>query len=430
MFLLKNSTLKKSWLALGSFLLFGSSYLYADIPLHLTSQTLDLAIEDQQHLMAPHYYDMLKHPEKLPPRKHSKVDLSKIVATPGPDKTVYGYWPYWGDDLSTIPFDSLSHIAIFGVTLNSDGSLSNTSYWTSYAKEAVELGNAYDVKVHLTLIAFDSDVMASVFPSATKRATLIKNLKSLVDQYGAHGVNIDAELLPYSLKDYFTTFIKEINAEIEEVYIATPAVDWAGSYDYDVLAANSDGLFIMGYDYHWPGGDPGPVSPLYGGSPWGSYSLEWTVSDYVTWGTPKDKIVLGLPLYGYQWPTVDKDVPGDSTGTATAVLYSTAIYRGETYGRYWDSVTHTPYTFPSSTSQLWYDDLESLEDKIAWLVDEEIQGTGFWALTYENSDPDFWSMVDSLTHIEEEPPPDEDHICWPRPPRWFWFCRNHWYGDE
>lgn len=422
---LSDLKLSKTVFLIGSTIaLSSSSFLHADYPLHLTSKTLDAGIETEQHLMAPHYYEMLKHPENLPPRKHSTVDISKIVATPGPTETVYGYWPYWGADISTIPFDSLSHLAIFGVTLNSDGSLSNTSYWTSYAKEAVELGHAYDVKIHLTLIAFEAGVMESVFSSSTKRATLIKNLKSLVDQYGADGVNVDAEGLPYSMKNYFTTFIQELNAEVEDVYIATPAIDWSGAYDFDVLAANSNGLFIMGYGYHWSGGDPGPVSPLFGGDPWSDYSLEWSVDDYVTWGTPKDKIVLGLPLYGNQWPTTNKNVPGTATGTATAVVYSNAVYKGETYGRYWDSVTHTPYTFPSSTSQLWYDDIESLEDKIAWTVDSGLQGTGFWALTYENSDPDFWAMVDSLTYTEEDPP-DDEMPCWPpRGPFIFWLCRN------
>ncbi|MEC7987401.1 MAG: glycosyl hydrolase family 18 protein, partial [Myxococcota bacterium] len=61
--------------------------------------------------------------------------------------------------------------------------------------------------------------------------------------------------------------------------------------------------------YHWKGGDPGPVDPLFGGSPWSVYSLEWTVEDYRDKGVPDNKIILGLPLYGREWPTENNDVP-------------------------------------------------------------------------------------------------------------------------
>ena len=42
-----------------------------------------------------------------------------------------------------------------------------------------------------------------------------------------------------------------------EVVVDMPAVDWSDAYDESTLATLSDGLFIMGYDYHYSGGDPG-----------------------------------------------------------------------------------------------------------------------------------------------------------------------------
>jgi len=50
------------------------------------------------------------------------------------------------------------------------------------------------------------------------------------------------------------------------VTLATPAVDWSSAWDFNALATESDGLFIMGYDYYWKGSSTtGPVSPLKGG---------------------------------------------------------------------------------------------------------------------------------------------------------------------
>jgi spore germination protein len=328
--------------------------------------------------------------------------------TEGPEATVYGYWPYWGDDLDTVAWDQLSHIAIFGVVLESDGSLSGTGNWTAVAAQAVELGRRYEVKVHLCLIGFEDDVHAAVFPSESRRRRTIEELVALVDAYGADGVNVDIEGLDNDLKDDFTTFIQELNAEVGELYLATPAVDWSAAYDYDELAAASDGLFIMAYGYHYSSSDPGPNSPLHGGDPWSDRAIDWSVDDYRDNGTPDDKIIVGLPLYGRSWPTTDTSVPGDATGEGSSVTWVSAIAQGEQYGRHWDAVTSTPYTFPDGTHQLWYDDHQSLEDKIGWSVEQGLQGVGFWALTYEDGDPDLWSMVQRLTAADPDPHDTDD----------------------
>ena len=92
------------------------------------------------------------------------------------------------------------------------------------------------------------------------------------------------------------TSFKEYLWRFREIVIATPAVDWSDAYDYETLSRYA-GLFIMGYDYHWSGSDPGPVDPLFGGSPWGQFALDWTVNDYLSLGVNPDRIILRLPLY-------------------------------------------------------------------------------------------------------------------------------------
>ena len=90
-------------------------------------------------------------------------------------------------------------------------------------------------------------------------------------------------------KENFVTFMTDLTAfraamDESHVSLATPAIDWGGTYDYDALALATDGLMIMGYGYHWSGGNPGPLSPIVGGGIWSQYSLTWTVEDYFTYG--------------------------------------------------------------------------------------------------------------------------------------------------
>lgn len=317
-----------------------------------------------------------------------------------PDLTVYGYWPTWGDPLDTVRWDQLTHLAVFDVGVTSTGELSRLSGWTDHVADALDLATPYDVHVHLAVTCFDDDVMASVLTSPVHRGVLVQALGDAVADAGAHGVNVDFEGLPVAQKAAFVTFVQELSAEVDEVFLAMPAVDWAGAYDYDELSAAADGLFVMGYDYSWRGDDPGPVAPLNGSTRWGTRALSWTVDDYRTWGATSDKLVLGLPLYGYDWPTAGDAtvVPATRASNASAVLYADAVAAATTHGRRWDEDGDSPWYVPIADHQVWYDDADSLDAKLALAVDEGLQGFGFWALTYDNADEALWDVVDGRSH--------------------------------
>ncbi|MCB9743860.1 MAG: hypothetical protein H6741_17570 [Alphaproteobacteria bacterium] len=346
----------------------------------------------------PAHLEQALNPPYVPPR-------ASLTAPPapdaGPDVVVYGFLPYWiSDPLDAVAWGNLTHVALFDVGLEADGSISGTSFWDSKGAEAVARGAEHGVRVHLTVTSFEDSVMNAVLPDASRRARAVSELAALVSAAGAHGVSVDFEGMDSARKDDLVAFVAELDAAVDEVTVCTPAIDWQGAYDYDQLAAHSMGLFIMGYGYHWSGGDPGPVAPLFGGSPWSAYSLEWTVEDYRASGAPDDKIILGLPLYGRDWPTSSNAVPGSATGSGQAVVMTEAIDLAEGYGRQWDSVTHTPYAFPDASSQLWYDDTDSVRDRVAWIVEEGLLGTGFWALGYEGMDAGFWAMMSEETALD------------------------------
>lgn len=360
-------------------------------------------------------------PEAHPPlRPHAELEAEQAsmpqsrslppppLRAPGdaPDVTVYGYWPYWGDPLATVPWDQLTHVAIFDVGLASDGSLTSLSHWTANAADAMALAAPYGVHVHLTVTCFDDAVMASVLGSPARRTAAVQALAAQVHAYGAHGVNVDFEGLDTTWRDAFTAFVAELAGAVDEVYLAMPAVDWSDAYDEAALAAVADGLFVMGYNYHYAGGGPGPVAPLHGGGPWSSLSLARSVDDLRAVGVPDDRIVLGLPLYGYDWPTTDTTVPGTRTANATAAFFASAGITATAAGRHYDATTDTPYAFPSTTRQLWYDDAVSVAAKVGWGVDQGLQGVGFWALTYDDADVDLWTRVDALTHGPDVPDSD------------------------
>ena len=324
-----------------------------------------------------------------------------------PSVTVYGYHAYWTGNVLDIDLTPLTHIAVFNVELNADGSLSDTHNWTNVAQELVPKAHNLGVKVHLCLTSFSDSINNTVLPSAEKRNTLVEELSSLVNTYGADGVNIDIEGMDATQRENLNLFVDELSPHIDEIFLATPAIDWSDAYDYAYLAEHSDGLFIMGYGYHWKGGDPGPVDPLFGGSPWSAYSLEWTVDDYRYKGVSDDKIILGLPLYGRQWPTSSSTVPGNATGDGVAVVMGEAVAYASQMGSSYDVVTYTPYVLENNL-QLWYPDVDSVRSRISWTVEEQLQGIGFWALDYELGADGFWEMVQEETVLTPPTAPSSE----------------------
>lgn len=340
------------------------------------------------------------------PQPHSRVQRELDPPSEATEFTtwVYGYYATWAGELDDLPWDRLTHVAIFDVQLTASGSLASTTNWTDYAPQAVTLGAPYGVRVHLAVTCFDAAAMAQVLDDPAKRVAAADALAQLVIDHGGHGVSVDFEGMAAAQSDGLVAFVQLLKERVEDVTVATPAVDWNGAYDYSGLAESSDGLFLMGYDYHWAGGDPGPIAPLSQGGVFGQYSLEWSLNDHETWGAPPDTVILGLPLYGRSWPSANTNVPGSATGQATTLLYSDAAAEIGGYERFFEATSATPYYFPSSTTQNWYDDVESLDAKIGWAVEQGVRGIGFWALNYDGGDPALWDVVALHTQIDVPDP--------------------------
>jgi spore germination protein YaaH len=318
--------------------------------------------------------------------------FSVFAASAAERPVVYGYHAYWTDDPVTLDFERLTHVAIFNVDVDVNNVLSSKSNWTNVAEDVVAAAHAKGTKVHLCVTAFSSDEHYAVFRNDSFRSQLIEQLADLVHQYGADGVNVDFEGLSSAYRDDMIDFVVDLRAEVGEVVLATPAVDWSGAWDYSELSAVSDGLFIMGYAFHYTGGNPGPNDPLYASDTWGKYGLDWSVNDYLTYEADPDKVILGLPLYG-QWWDAGHTIPGSATGDAGSIPMVDAIEEAAEYGALYDDESSSPYYLPPG-EQVWYPTHDSVRERIQYAIDQGLAGTGFWALDYEGRDPAFWDMVE------------------------------------
>ncbi len=117
------------------------------------------------------------------------------------------------------------------------------------------------------------------------------------------GVDIDIEELGAQDRDAFSSYIAQLAAALHEddriLAVDVFAKDSDAGYDernlaqdYAALGRSADQLRIMAYDYHWATSAAGPIAPLN----WVRSVLQYAVSQ-----VSADKIVLGLPTFGYSW---------------------------------------------------------------------------------------------------------------------------------
>ena len=97
---------------------------------------------------------------------------------------------------------------------------------------------------------------------------------------------------------------------------ASSAGDPSGFYDIRGLAPSVDAFFVMAYDMN-NRSTPSATAPLTGA---GFTDLD-AVQQYAA-AVPPSKVILGVPYYGYDWPTGGPGLGDPATGPPTPLGYS------------------------------------------------------------------------------------------------------------
>ena len=322
-------------------------------------------------------------------------------------KTVYGWHPYWGgSSYLNYQWDLLSHLSFFSYEVDYlTGNAITTHGWSS--SEAVDAALASgNTKVTLCVTLFSNH--SSFLTNATSKQTLITNLINLVNSRGAHGVNIDFEGLPTAQKTNFANFMVSLANQMHvaipnsEVSTVLYAVDWNSVFDFSIMEPAVDQYIIMGYDYYYSGSSSaGPNDPLYHFGSNYNYTLSKSVTYYLDIGCPKSKLILGLPYYGRDWPTVSGAVPTSTTGTGSSKTF--AVVKNNTSGFY--SPANNQYNNESFSDIYSYLDVtnrqchiteeDGFDARLKHVLRTGIGGIGIWALGYDNGYSQLWDAIES-----------------------------------
>jgi hypothetical protein len=319
-------------------------------------------------------------------------------------KRVFGYFPYWaGSNYLNYQWNLLSDLCYFSYEVDpAIGDPVTIHDWNT--SPAIDSALANDVKVHLCVTLFSGHSI--FFNSPVAQQTLISNVIALIQDRGAHGVNMDVEALPSSLGNAFTNFIIDLTDQVHtaipgcEVSIASPAVNWSGTFNLPALNQHLDFFMVMGYDYYWNGStQAGPVSPLYSMAGNYDYNFSKTISYYQSQGVATNKILMGVPYYARQWPTEEQYSPSNTTGSGTAFTYryvklnSSGNYSVENRNLEPNSLS-IYYSFNSgSWNQCFLNEVYDLGKKYDVVNRRNLGGIGIWALGYDDGYTELWGLI-------------------------------------
>lgn len=370
------------------------------------------------HQQQLEYYNSLGHStewyeQNVNTEIHNNVQ-PKVGCTP--NKVVYGWHPYWvGSAYNNYDWSLLTHFSFFSYEVNpANGNALSTHGWATSA--AVDAALANGVKVTLCVTLFGGSDLTTFLTNSTAKQTLITNLINLVQSRGAHGVNIDFEGLPASQTTNFANFMVDLSNQMHlaipgsEVSTVLYAVDWNNVFDFATMEPEVDHYVVMGYAYYYQGsGNTGPCDPLYHFGSTYNYTLSKTTTDYIEDGCPRSKLVMGLPYYGYEWPTSSLSIPSSTTGSGVARTYNYVMNNSSgnysTANHTWDAASYTDiYTFNSGGNKECFITLEDgFRKRLQHINTSGIAGIGIWALGYDDGYTELWDAIsDFMTECYED----------------------------
>lgn len=313
------------------------------------------------------------------------------AATSSAKKQVLGFATYYysGDTSSynsmSANTSTIDEIATQTYTTDSLGNISGT-----VPTDQITYANNHGIKTYAMLQNnFDGNIAKSVLENATYRQALENNLLNAIKANGYKGVNVDLEGVFYYDRDYYTTFVKELYNLLTPlgytVTLSLPAKtsdsltnSWSGAYDYVALSQYSSQIALMTYDEHYPGGTAGPIA-----------SIGWVenVIKYAVTVIPREKIMLGVAAYGYDWSSNGTKAYGINN------MYNLAATNNATV--MWDDVSKSPYFNYTDASGIahsaWFENSQSVSYKLDLVNSYNLNGIAIWRLGLENSD--YWTSV-------------------------------------
>lgn len=308
----------------------------------------------------------------------------------------------------TLPY--LTYISIFSHGIMDDGRLIPPA---GGEEEAISLAGEYGVVPLLVLTSltergtFSSELASRVLDNEELRNAVIESVAQAVAEKGYGGVDVDFEYIPADSADAYAQFITDLSSRLGEEYPVfvslapkyradQPGLLYQG-HSYDLLGEAADRALLMTYEWGYTYGPPLPVAPI---------NEVRRVIDYAVTEIPREKLLVGIPNYGYDWalPYVRGESKATSLGNVEAVNLAldrnAAIQYDEMaqapYFQYYDR----PETYSDAVEHIvWFENAKSADAALRLVAEYGLNGAGVWNIM--KYFPALWLVANSLYSIRK-----------------------------
>lgn len=285
----------------------------------------------------------------------------------------------------TLPF--LTQISVFSYGFTTEGDL---VYPAVEDTRILEGAANFGVAPILTLTPFDengnfnNNYISILVNNSEVSDRLLNQLLTLMGEKGYEGIDIDFEYILSEDRVAFADFVTKTRVLMNEngytVSVALapktssdqPGLLYAGK-DYKLLGEAANSVLLMTYEWGYTYGPPMAVAPL----PNVRRVVEYAVTEI-----PVEKIDLGIPNYGYDWPlpyergvTAARTI-GNREAVEIAISYGAEIQYDETY-----EAPFFRYVDENGTEhEVWFEDVRSMLAKFNLIKEFQLRGCGYWQL--------------------------------------------------
>lgn len=231
---------------------------------------------------------------------------------------------------------------------------------------------------------FSRELIQQVLSSEEASLTLVANIANTMLEKGYRAVNIDFEYIQAESRELYNQFLRELTNQLHQfnLLVSTslapkysadqPGILYQG-HDYRAHGEIVDFVVVMTYEWGWTGGPPRAVAPL---------NEVKKVIDYALTEIPANKIMMGVPLYGYQWTL--PFVQGTSRARALNSQQALALARENNAAIEYDQTAQSPYfRFYDENGKenvVWFEDARSLQAKFNLVKEYGLRGVSYWKL--------------------------------------------------
>jgi peptidoglycan-N-acetylglucosamine deacetylase len=276
---------------------------------------------------------------------------------------------------------NLTVVAATGITLGSTpGTIVSALTQDSMVRAHIAGAHAYAVVSNFDGTSFEPKSVEALLSGSGTQDLFIRAVNETLAKGNWDGVVIDFESLSPKVRSRLPKLISSLRAALrnKQVYVTVPAFSDPEdtdslAYDLEELAAASSGIILTAYDQHDPSTDPGPIASL----AWVSQAVKDTLKL-----VPADKLMLGIPSFGYVWPQrgaspIDAEEITAKQGAELVNILGSPL-------RY-DPVSGERHGTMADGGEAWFVDGQGTRARAAIARENNLKGVALWRIGAEEN---------------------------------------------